>query len=276
MSRILVTGGTGSLGRELVSRLKQTGNIVRVMSRSTPRPGQSSGVEWAQADLKSGRGLAEAVRDVKIIINAATSSLQNTYAVDVVGAKTMLEQARAAGVAHVIHISIVGIEKIHFPYYQHKVEAEKVVMEAGVPYSILRATQFHSLADIAMQPMKHYFFSPFFLLSAQVQLQLIDPGEVADYLLPYVTEKAVGRIPDVGGPEILNLSQIAQMWLEARQMKRPMVHIPLLRGLSEGCRKGYNTCPESRYGKITWADYLQRRYGSAQPVAPTLQKDCDC
>src|SRR5215470_5453760 len=133
MSRILVTGGAGSLGREIVARLKPTGNIVRVMSRHEPRPGQNTGVEWAQADLETGVGVEAAVKDVNIIINAATNGLTKPHQVDVVGAGKMLELAKAAGVAHVIQISIVGIDRINFVYYKEKLEAEEMVKQSGVP-----------------------------------------------------------------------------------------------------------------------------------------------
>ncbi len=275
MSRILVTGGAGSLGREIVARLKPTGNIIRIMSRSPQRPGQSAGIEWAQADLETGVGVTEAVKDVNIIINATTNGLTKPYQVDVVGAGKMLEYAKAAGVAHVIHISIVGIDRINFGYYKHKLEAEEMVKSSGVSYSILRATQFHTLPDIGLGSIRRYFFSPLFFIAPDAQLQLIDPGEVAEYLIPYVSEKAVGRIPDVGGPEILTMKQVTRMWLEAQGLKRPTFFapiLPMMRGLSEGFQKGYNTCPQNKFGKITWADYLRRKYGAPAGAQSVPQK----
>lgn len=259
MSRILITGGRGGLGREIVARLKPTGHIIRVMSRQAA--GSDARVEWAQADLGTGAGVAEAVKNVDIVIHCATDSFK-TQKVDVIGTRHLLEQAHAAEVKHIIYISIVGIDWIPtYPYYKAKLATEQIVKESGVPYSILRATQFHTLPDLFLSSLKRGLWSPALLLHPESQFQLIDAGEVADYLLPYITEEAVGRIPDVGGPEVLRLRQIAEMWLEAQGLRHPLLFLPVPFKFREGFRQGYNTIPERKYGSITWADYLRRKYG---------------
>jgi uncharacterized protein YbjT (DUF2867 family) len=116
------------------------------MSRASAPAALDSHSEWAQADAESGSGLAEAVQGVDIIVNAMTHP-ERAQQVDVDGTQRLLAAAQMADVRHVLHISIVGIDRIPTPYYRAKVAAEQVVMESGVPYSIWRATQFHSLLD---------------------------------------------------------------------------------------------------------------------------------
>jgi uncharacterized protein YbjT (DUF2867 family) len=269
MSRILITGGRGILGREIVARLKNTEHRVRVMSRRAAQP--DTQVEWAQADFESGSGVPEALQAVDIIVHCASDPLK-TQQVDVAGTKRLLEQAHAARVKHLIYISIVGIDRIpSFPYYKTKLAVEQIIQESSVPYSILRATQFNTLPDIFLSPLKRGFWSPVLLLHPESQFQLIDAGEVADYLLPHITEKAVGRIPDVGGPEVLRLRQIAKMWLEAQGLRRPLLFLPAPLAFREGFRKGYNTIPENPYGRITWADYLRRVYGAREQAVSNRQ-----
>lgn len=260
MSRILVTGGRGGLGSEVVARLKPTGNTVRVMSRSAAQPNDDHALEWTQADMQSGAGLAEAVKEVDIIVNCASSPGANAQAVDVVGTKSLLDAAQAAGVKHFIHISIVGINRIPTPYYQTKVAAEEVVKAGNVSYSILRATQFHTLLDGFLKPLREATEPP--PLQPDASYQLIDTGECAEYLLPYVNENALGEIPDVGGPEVLTLAEIAQQWLAAQELPMPTTFSTTLPPIGANARHGYNTTPDNRYGKITWAEYLKRRYGN--------------
>src|SRR5260370_24129528 len=168
MTRVLVTGGTGGLGSEVVNKLIKAGYQVRVMSRHKRQPGQSREAEWAQADLAAGTGLSEAVAGVDAIIHAATNVgmtledatlsafvskalLRHDGSVDVQGTKLLLEHARAAGVGHFFYISIVGIEHIPFAYYRDKLQAEALVRESAVPWSIARPTHFPSLINVVLQ-----------------------------------------------------------------------------------------------------------------------------
>jgi uncharacterized protein YbjT (DUF2867 family) len=255
--RVLVTGGTGVLGRELVQRLKGAGHTVRVMSRRARQPGERPEVEWAQADVETGQGLAEVVSDVEVIVNALTRPAKRTWQVDVDGTRRLLEHAKQAGVVHFVYISIVGIERVAHPYYRSKLAGEAVVMEAGVPWSILRATQFHTLLDGLLQPLARL---PIALLPTDFQFQPIDPGEVAARLVECVASRPGDRLPDIGGPEVMRLGDMARVWLEARGLRRFILHVPLPVSYAKGYRNGYNTCPEHKYGRITWAEWVQRKY----------------
>jgi len=259
MPRVLVTGGTGGLGRELVPRLLRAGYAVRVMSRRERQPGEWPEVEWAQADLETGRGLAEAIAGAQIVVHAASNAAYHTRVIDVEGTRRLLEKAKAAGgVGHCLYVSIVGIERVPLPYYRHKLAAEGVVAEGGVPWTILRATQFHTLIDGRLQAATRGPW-PLALLPTDLKFQPIDAGETADRTCECVAAGPGGRAPDIGGPEVLTFGEMAQVWLAARGMRRPVLHLPWPGGFASAVRRGYLTCPEQKYGKITWAEWVKRK-----------------
>ena len=142
MTKVLVTGGTGSLGRELTPRLLAAGYTVRIMSRRNPKPGEDARVEWVQASLESGTGLSEAIKGVNVVVHAASNPAKRE--VDVTGTARLLNEARTAGVQQFVYISIVGIDRIGFSYYRNKLAAEHLIEASGLPWTILRATQFHA------------------------------------------------------------------------------------------------------------------------------------
>lgn len=121
--KVLITGGTGSLGRALLRAAAGAGYSVRVMSRR-PRPHSApSGVEWAQADLASGDGVRAALEGVDAAVHAA-SDPRRADAVDVGGTRHLVEAARATGLAHLVYVSIAGIDDIPLGYYKRKRAAE--------------------------------------------------------------------------------------------------------------------------------------------------------
>jgi uncharacterized protein YbjT (DUF2867 family) len=257
MARVLITGGTGTLGRELVPRIGAAGYAVRVMSRRGGESNIAGDVEWAQADLLSGAGLEQAVADVDIIIHCASSPFRDTRAVDVEGTRALVGRSMAAGIGNFYYVSIVGIEKISYPYYAHKVEAEKVIESSGMPYTILRATQFHPLLDTFLATL--YKRGPLLIVPGAMQFQLIDPGEVADHIVGTLPKGPSGRLPDIGGPHVQRVSEIAKDWLKAS--KRRLIKIPVpAAGPLKGFAEGYNCCPENKIGTITWRDWLAKRY----------------
>lgn len=254
---MLITGGTGTLGRALSPALGGSGHDVRIMSR---RPASADAeTEWAQADLRTGIGLAEAVSGVHVVIHAATDGL-DPQLVDVRGTVRLLTAAGAAGVEHVVYVSIVGIERIPLPYYRAKLDAERIVGESDVPTTILRATQFHELMERwflrGLVEGKRVCFVP-----KAYRFQLIDVRDVAVRLGEIVRNGALGRATDIGGPELLTLGQIARQWREATGR-----HVLLVNALKPGATAaaysaGHAMTPENRYGTITWREWLAERYG---------------
>src|SRR6266487_2436541 len=159
--RILVTGGTGHLGRDIVSLLKDQGHQVRVLAR---RPGQDPAVEWIEGDLATGRGITEAVSGTEVIVHAATFSpaarrgmirpvdlVRSPPEVDIGGTRQLLGAAGTGGVGHFLYVSIVGVQHTRLPYARLKATAEDLLRQSGVPHSIVAATQFYWLLARMLQ-----------------------------------------------------------------------------------------------------------------------------
>ncbi len=258
MARVLITGGTGVLGSELVPRFVDAGYTVRVMSRRA-RSERDPDVEWAQAQLATGEGLSHAVSGVDLIVHAASSPFRRSEEVDVGGTERLVGQAREAGVSHFLYVSIVGIDRIPLGYYKRKLAAESRVERGGVPWSILRATQFHTLIDMQLRALLRF---PIALAPTDFRFQPIDPGEVADRMVEHAAQGPSGRLPDLGGPEVHTLGDLARTWAQVRGLRRRIVRLPLPGKIAAGFRQGLNTTPEGKYGQVTWADWVRRIYGS--------------
>ena len=136
MTLVLVTGGTGHLGQDLVNRLVRQGHQVRIFAR-TPR--DRGDVEWAIGDLATGAGLPDALRGVHTVINAATHSpiarrggirpvdfFKSPQDVDADGTKRLLDLCSQASVQHFLHVSIVGLEDASLPYARIKLAGERM------------------------------------------------------------------------------------------------------------------------------------------------------
>jgi uncharacterized protein YbjT (DUF2867 family) len=146
MSTVLVTGGTGLLGRHVVRRLVATGHTVRVLTRHAGASAPDA--QPVTGDLSTGDGLDEAVAGVDGIVHAA-SDPRSPGPVDVEGTGALLAAARRGGSPHLVYVSIVGVDRIPLAYYRAKSVAEQLVEESGLPWTILRATQFHEFtADL--------------------------------------------------------------------------------------------------------------------------------
>ncbi len=260
MPRVLITGGSGGLGHELVARFRQAGYTVRISSRRPAPPDAADGLEWAQASLETGEGLAEAVAGADLIVHAASSPFRRTQQVDVEGTRRLLDAAKEAKTPHFFYISIVGVDRVPLPYYRAKLAAEKLMEESGVPWSTLRATQFHTLIDRFLRSLVRL---PVALLPKDLRFQPVDTGEVAERMLAAAAQGPSGRLPDLGGPEVHTSGELARAWLKARGKRVALVHLPLFGKAAAALRRG-ELCTPNAGGTITWADWLARTYGGTR------------
>ena len=253
--KVLITGGTGALGRMLVRKVAQEGHIVRVMSQTLRTPSVPVDVEWAHGDLVSGEGVREAVDGIDVLFHLA-SDFKNPEGVDVKGTRQLVEASRIAGVSHLVYMSIVGIDDIPTRYYKCKREAETIIESSGVPYSIQRSTQFHSFVDnLLLKAARVPLVMP---LPANFKFQSVDISEVAARLAALLAEGTQGRAVDFAGPEILNVSEMAKAWLDVNGLRKKLLHLPVPGAAAKALRAGRNTSPEGVRGTIRWREWLAR------------------
>jgi uncharacterized protein YbjT (DUF2867 family) len=242
MTTTLVTGATGTLGTPTVSRLRAAGHDVRSLSRRSG-PGLTTG------NLLTGAGISEALGGVDTVLHLATGPRGKG---DVAATRILLEAATDAGVRHLVLISIAGIDDIPLAYYRDKVVIERLVMESGLPHSILRATQFHSFVVALFTGQRR---SPV-VIAPSFPLQPIAVAEVADRLVELAGSAPAGRAADIGGPEQQSVPDLARLWARATGARRPVVPLRLPGKLFDAYRAGSALVPGPAYGRQTFAEHL--------------------
>lgn len=230
---MLVTGGSGTLGRVVMARLAELGAEAKVFSRSTG------------GDLLTGRGLAAAMSDVDTVIHCATT----LGAKDLAATENLI--ASMAGDVHLVYISIVGIDRIPLGYYRTKLAAEKLIQGSGRPFTIVRTTQFHDLIYRLFR-VQH---GPFLFTPKGFRFQPIGTGTVAARLVELAQGQAQGRVADMGGPEVHDVATLAGMFLRAKGSRQKVWSVPLPGRIAQGFREGHNLSPNRIAGQ-TFQEYL--------------------
>ncbi len=251
---VLVTGGTGALGRHVVMLLRQSGHRARIFSRN-PR----GHVDAVRGDLTTSEGLDRALVGMDAIVHAATGARESLRSRSDVGAtRRLVDAAARAGIRHLVFPSIVGTDRSSYPYHVTKLKAEAVVGEGKIPWSILRATQFHDLIDVVLQRSSRV--PGMIVLPFASRLQPVEAKEVAARVVEVVLGAPGGLLDDFGGPEVTDLRNLAESWLAARHEHRRLVNVPMPFRFRAQWAAGNLTTPEHRDGKITFEDYLAERY----------------
>ncbi|MFC8173494.1 SDR family oxidoreductase [Streptomyces sp. NPDC013012] len=244
MTTILVTGGTGTLGRLVAERLREDGAEVRVLSRHA-RP-------YAVDLREGGTGLDAAVEGVDTVVHCATTLRGG----DDRAARHLVGASRRAGVRHLVHISIVGVDRVPLGYYRTKLAVEKTIEGSGLGWTVLRTTQFH---DLVVEFLRNAARVPVVPLPAGVSDQPIEVAEVAARLAELAAGEPAGRVPDMGGPEVRPLAELARAYLEAIGQHRRLVNVPLAGKAYRGFRAGGHLTPERAVGRVTFEEFLAKR-----------------
>ena len=256
-SSILVTGGTGTLGRHVVPRLRAAGCGVRVLSRS-PREA-ADGVEYVTGDLLKDEGLAAAVAGAGIIVHCAGGRKD-----DDVATANLVRAAAQAGTPHLVFISVVGADRIPivsaadrmmFGYFGYKLAAERVVAESGLPWTTLRATQFHDLSLTVAEQLAKLPVIPV----PGVRFQPVDTDEVAARLVELALGAPAGLVPDMGGPQVSSMADLLRGYLRARGKRRLLVPVRVPGRAARAVRDGANLAPDRAVGRRTWEEFLADR-----------------
>jgi uncharacterized protein YbjT (DUF2867 family) len=233
--RVAVAGGTGLVGAKVVMRLRERGDDVVVLARST-------GV-----DLTTGTGLEPALESVEVVIDA-TSIVAKKPAEYVAFFRAVAEHLQragaAAGVRRIVTLSIVGIDGLGggpFAHYDGK-RAQEAATEAGaVPTSILRATQFHGFAGQLIDWVAKGGVLP----CPKQPVQTVDVDVVADHLVAMAheetTEQHVRR--DLAGPEKRLLADLARATAKARGQRLRVLPVWLPGATAKQIRAGALQAP---------------------------------
>jgi len=258
---ILLTGGTGTLGTRLAPLLVAGGARVRVLSRGTGAA--ADGVELATGDLTTGAGVEAAVAGVDVVVNCA-----GTTTGDDAKARTLVDAARRAGVRHLVHISVVGADRVPvagrvdramFGYFESKLATERVVAGSGLPWTTLRATQFH---DLVLTTVRGLTKLPVVPVPSGMRAQPVDTGEVAARLAELAFGPPSGLVRDLAGPRVYTMAEVVRGYLRARGRRRLLVPVRLPGGAARAVREGALLGPDAVLGKRTWEDFLAERVGT--------------
>ncbi|MDQ0378622.1 SDR family oxidoreductase [Amycolatopsis thermophila] len=202
--RIAVVGATGNIGRLAVAGLERDGHDVVRVSRSL-------GV-----DLQSGAGLDEALRDVEVVIDAMSApvmSRDETVAYFGTATRNLLAAEERAGVRHHVLLSILGVDRVEGnAHYAGKREQERLVAEAPVPWSIVRAAQFHDFAEM----VAGWGESDGVVSIAPLLVQPVAPADVAAVLDEVAVGAPIRGRLDLAGPEPQDLVDMARRSYAAR------------------------------------------------------------
>jgi uncharacterized protein YbjT (DUF2867 family) len=257
-SPIVVTGGTGTLGRLVVTRLQDAGQAVRVLSRHA---GDLEGVEYVVADLDTGEGVEPGLAGASVIVHCAGSAKG-----DEIKAQHLVRAARSGGAhPHLVNISVVGadtipvvsgVDRAMFGYFAAKRGAEEVIAGSGLPWTTLRATQFHELAFSTAEQLAKLWVLP---VPVGFRFQPVDSGEVADRLVELALGPAAGLVPDLAGPRAYAMAELVRSYLRAVGKRRPILPVSVPGQAARAIRHGANLALERAVGRRSWEDYLNIR-----------------
>ncbi|MFI1177207.1 SDR family oxidoreductase [Streptomyces melanogenes] len=256
---IMVTGATGVLGREVLDRARRTGLPLRALTRGATLPDDPE-VAWFTGDLAAGTGLDEAFAGVRTVIHCA-SDIRH-FKNDIPAFHHLLEAARRSGVEHIVNISIVGIDRIPYPYYRIKLECERLLEASGIGWTNLRATQFPELLNMAFGVLSKL---PVVIVPTGTDCQPVDQGEVADRLVELALGEpgkeappagGWGRVADLARPTVYTADRLAKDWLRAAGKRRRVLPVFIPGKIGAGFRSGALTAPDRAVGKRTWEEYL--------------------
>ncbi|MCX4233727.1 SDR family oxidoreductase [Streptomyces ortus] len=260
--RVAVAGGTGLVGGYVVRELTAAGHEPVVLARSR-------GV-----DLVTGAGLdaalagAEAVVDVS---NLETTRARTAIAFFDSAGRHLLDAGARAGVLHHVVLSIVGLERVGLGYYQGKLRQEELVTKGGtggnrdgagaVPWTVLRATQFHEfpLQVLGQVP------GPFAVVP-RMRTQPVAAREVARHLVELVLGSPRGRAPELAGPRVEELVDMARRVLRVRGRRRLLLPVKMPGGAGTAMVEGGNlpTGSAGPRGRQTFDEWLAEYAGQGE------------
>ena len=231
------------------------------------------GTEFVSGDLTTGEGIDAAVAGVETVVHVAGSAKgDEDKARHLVQALAQEGDCPASGV----HLGrrrdripvASGIDRAMFGYFAAKLAAERVVAESGIPWSTLRATQFH---DLTLATVKGLARMPLIPVPSGFRFQPVEAGEVAVRLVDLALGTPSGLVPAIGGPKVYEMAELVRGYLRATGKHRPIISLWLPGRAARALREGANLAPDRAVGSRTWEDFLAERVSapSASQAAAT-------
>ncbi|GAA0993748.1 SDR family oxidoreductase [Subtercola frigoramans] len=243
--KIAVAGATGTVGRHVVAVARERGHEVLALSRA------------AGVDLTSGLGLAETLSGSQTVIDVtsiSTQSAEESKRFFTLVTSHLLAAEVQAGVAHHIALSIVGSDQAPFGYYAGKAAQERLVNEAAVPWTILRATQFH---EFARQIYGQVTIGPFTIIPTMIS-QPVAAREVAERLIFHAESKPNGLATDLAGPEVLRMAEMVRRYSKAVGGTARVLELPLPGGFGRALRNSTLVAsPSADHGRQTFTEWIE-------------------
>ena len=247
---VLVTGGTGTLGRHLVPRLQSAGLTVRVLSRHEPE--STGGVEHVAADLLKDEGVERAVSGADTVVHLAGGPKG-----DDVATTNLVRAAETARVRHLVTISVIGADTVPLGYFRAKHGAEQAIEKSQLAWTTLRAAQFHDLTLGVVRTMGKLPVVP---APGGVRWQPVDSRDVAERLTELTLAAPAGRVADLAGPTVYSLAELTRTYLRSCGKRRPFLPVRVPGKMGRAYRSGENlTLDGADLGKRTWEDFLAER-----------------
>ena len=159
-----------------------------------------------------------------------------------------------------MYISVVGADRVPvvsrvdramFGYFESKLAAERVVADSGLPWTTLRATQFHDLMLTTAQGMAKL---PVIPVPSGFRFQPVDAGDVAARLVELALGPPAGLAPDMAGPRVYGMAELLRAYLRARRKHRAIVPIRLPGKATRAFRSGANLAPDRAVGRRSWEE----------------------
>ncbi|TLM85756.1 SDR family oxidoreductase [Pseudarthrobacter sp. NamE5] len=247
--RIAVAGGTGTVGRHVVELAKERGHEVVSLSRA-------EGV-----DLVNGRGLAQALDQVKAVIDVSgiqTTSTKKAVDFFTNATQNLLAAEKDAGVQHHVALSIVGIDGATSGLYAGKLVQEDEVRHGGIPWTLLRSTQFHEFVPLTV---KLGTVGPLVAVP-KMFTQPVAAREVAEALVKAAEAGPAQRMNDLGGPRTENLADLVRAYLAKNGRRKKVVEAVLPGPMGKAMRSGaLIPAPGAAVGRQTFAEWLEASSG---------------
>ena len=241
-----VLGGRGQVGRLVMREAARRGHRPIALSRRAPREGEHRHLDVATAD-----GLPAALEDVEALVDV----LGGPPDVLVDGVARTLAAATRAGARHVVSLSILGADRVPLGYYGTKLAQEDAVRTGGLPWTLVRASQFHTLFAALFGAAARRGVLPL----VRVPVQPVDPAEVAVALVDAIEAGPAMDVVAFGGPRVERGDRLARAWAGANGVRRLPLPVPAVGPVLRAVRAGGLTEPSAARGRRTFAAWLEGR-----------------